>query len=152
MINPFDPVKVKFSSEDTIFYARPVQFIYDEKSEPVKAIEIVTTCPKCGALNQVDTSKEIIMEDTILDLVCKECGKPRDAVVVKPQPSLKQQLPIPERAPQQRKSEIEIVSNKLVKQESGIRGKSVDVDDSGFVSNNTFIDPVAMGMFDVEEI
>lgn len=141
-MNPFDLVKVDFAG--TIVHARPIEFVYDEKSEPIKATKLVTTCPKCGSFNEIDATLIVIVEDVTITAHCGQCGQ-------KPEATLEtQEKPIA--VPIAKPALMPVVPAVLIRQEAIKSKASVDVDDNGFVSNGVFVDPIELGIFQIEEL
>lgn len=139
-MNPYDLVSVSFSG--VVIHARPTEFVYDGKNEPIKAIKLVTTCPKCGAFNEIDILTTFITEGMVLPVVCSQCGI-KEIIASQPLQAKEELKPI--QAPV-------VAPAVLIRQEESIKSKVVDVDDSGFVSNSVFVDPIALGTFQIEEL
>lgn len=136
-MNPYDPVNVKF--KNTVIMARPVEFEFDSKSEPIRALKLVTTCPDCGAYNEVDVAYTVIDENSLISVVCTQCGATKipDPILPSPPP------------PVISKPEVVVNTPKV----ESIKSKgSVGIGDDGFVSNGVFVDPIALGAFNIEDL
>jgi hypothetical protein len=71
MKNLYELITVRIAGVET--FARPVEFEYDDKSQPVLVKKIVTTCPKCGSLNEYESNLDD--NSVILSLKCSNCEK-----------------------------------------------------------------------------
>ncbi len=140
-MNPYNLVEVRFKK--TVVHARPVEFVFDTAGQPIKATKLVTTCPNCGAYNEIDVSTIIITEDVILNRNCSQCESVVESIVYDPAVSTEKIEVKPVAA---------LVKQNDVKRE-GISGKElVDINDEGFTTNSVFVDPVALGNFEIEDL
>jgi hypothetical protein len=170
----YDLILVKMKESDT--YARPSDFEYDNDSNPIKITKAVTTCPSCGGYN------EIIMPDTYREgdvinhkcTVCDEITEKTDEhikVEIKNQPIVierKKKGPIikeiinPKINIQENKelkslkNEIQekqpIVIENKINQKVEIGNIITEANENGLKPNCTFVDPIVLGLFTVDEI
>lgn len=163
-MNLFDLVAVEFG--DTATSARPVDFVFDDGGNPIRIMKLVTTCPHCGALNEVDATGMEITEDSVINLRCTQCSKGQDDfdkfLSSLPDAPTQPEQPRPSTMTQTAIKTIEVDTeramgcNTIPGQRHMIKptGKvAVTLDNNGsFAPTSTFVDPIALGLFSVEDL
>jgi transcription elongation factor Elf1 len=71
MSNLYALVEIKIAGLST--HARPVDFTYDDKRQPISIKKIVTTCPKCSSFNEYEV--DIKDNSEVLKVECSNCEK-----------------------------------------------------------------------------
>lgn len=71
MSNLYALVNIKIAGLST--HARPVEFEYDDKRQPISIKKIVTTCPKCSSFNEYKV--DIKDNSDIIEVKCDNCEK-----------------------------------------------------------------------------
>lgn len=71
MSNLYGLVEIRIAKEHS--YARPVDWVFNDKQQPISIKKIITTCPKCGSCNEF----EVNIEDNVgvFSFNCSNCEK-----------------------------------------------------------------------------
>jgi len=165
----YDLILVKMKNLDV--YARPCGFEYDSDSNPVKITKAVTTCPSCGGYNEIVMPDNYI-EGDVIDHKCTVC----DEIVIQSDEHIKVEIknqPVmvekkkkgPTVKEINKKPIIKIQENKVIEsipknqEKSSIVIEKVEIgsivteaNENGLKPNCTFVDPIALGSFVVDEI
>jgi transcription elongation factor Elf1 len=131
--------------------ARPIDFTYDENRQPISITKIVTTCPKCSSLNEYDVD----IKDNVGTFIfkCKQCEPNVESKLELIEQSNKIEV-INKAKPDTTK--VEIVANKkhiITKMvDEGPKDNKIQIINPDLEPESDFIDPVKLGLFNVEPI
>lgn len=159
--NMFDMIPVRFGDRETL--ARPFDFIQDADENFVAPIKGITTCPYCGHGQEVDLQGKV--GGDVINLKCFNCGAGEEDFIE------------PEKTPLQPSADI-IVDNGPLEdmnssdiekeilaalaegdEEQGISPDlkvSITIDEDQEIqtlkSSCPFIDPIELGLFQIDEL
>ena len=161
-MNLFDLIPTKIGEFET--YARPFDFEFNDKGEPIVVKKAATTCDKCGSYIEIDCN--IDKEGMTLIAVCSECGAGSDYILesnddkvkLKVEPEVKEQSGGIKSIKNSNKLVKSDPGIKLVKSDPGIKAikGSVVIDENnevaGLKTGCAFVDPIDLGKFKIDEL
>lgn len=141
--NMFDLIPVRFGDKDT--YARPYSFTQDSEENFLTPIKGITTCPYCGHGQEIN-----FKDNTILNIKCANCGAGNEEPDnINKNTNITNDINVDD-------IETEILA---AFENNGITPNvkaSITIDDDNDIqtlkSSCPFIDPVELGLFQIDEL
>lgn len=151
----FDLIIIYFGEEETT--ARPFEFLTDDNDDLIKPIKASTSCPYCGHGQEVDLT---YWTEGPIGVQCTECGAGDNYFVEQPENiDANSDTVNVDRSKIQSELEAELSDDEEEPDKKSITVKnsgSITIDESEDVetlkSNCPFVDPIDLGLIEIEEI